>query len=82
MLRRRIHEAAPPGTAIPKPTARRPFTVKGNDVPTGEPGLICRIPSHSNPRKPYEKGVTYRRKGDQLDRAFHIFPGREEDEKR
>ncbi len=64
-LERRIRAAAPPGTTIPKPAARSLFTVKGDGMRRDEPALIYRIPNHSDPQKPYEKGVTYR----ELERA-------------
>ncbi|SRR6266568_6765914 len=54
----RILKAAPPGTVIPKPAATRPFRVKGVGRRRGERALIYTIPNHSDPKHPYEKGIT------------------------
>ena len=66
MLEKRIKSVAPPGTKIPKPTARSAFRVKGDGMRRGEPALIYTIPNHSDPAKPHEKGVTYT----ELERAY------------
>jgi hypothetical protein len=66
MLERRIRAAAPPGTVIPKPAARRPFRVTGDGVRRGQPALIYSIPNHTDRRSPYQKGVTWQ----ELDRAY------------
>ena len=47
-----------PGTVIPKPEAKAEFTVKGWGKRNGETALIYLIPNHSDPQKPYQKGVT------------------------
>jgi hypothetical protein len=47
-----------PGTEIPKPHAKKPFTIKGLGTRRGEKALIYRIPSHSLKSKHYEKGIT------------------------
>lgn len=47
-----------PGTVIPKPEAKAEFTVKGWGKRNGETALIYSIPNHSDPQKPYQKGVT------------------------
>jgi hypothetical protein len=48
-----------PGTVIPKPEAKDEFTVKGWAKRHGETALIYFIPNHSDPGKPYEKGITH-----------------------
>lgn len=53
-----IREKIPSGTVIPKPESKADFIVKGWGVRRGEPALIYTIPNHSNPSKPYQKGVT------------------------
>jgi hypothetical protein len=65
MLERRIRVAAPPGTVIPKPAARRPFRVTGDGVRRGQRALIYSIPNHTDRRRPYQKGVTWQ----ELERA-------------
>jgi len=47
-----------PGTVIPKPEAIHEFTVKGWGSRQGEAALIYFIPNHSDPRNPYQKGIT------------------------
>jgi hypothetical protein len=47
-----------PSTVIPKPNAKADFIVKGWGKRRGEEALIYWIPNHSNPSKPYEKGIT------------------------
>jgi hypothetical protein len=59
MLERMIKRVAPPGTVIPKPQARRRFIVKGEGMRKRQRALIYTIPNHSNPKTPYEKGITY-----------------------
>jgi len=54
----RIIKAVPPGTTIPKPLATKPFRVKGVGKRRGEDALIYFIPNHTDPSRPYEKGVT------------------------
>jgi hypothetical protein len=66
MLEKRIRSVAPPGTIIPKPQARKAFRVKGDGTRRGRPALIYTIPNHSDPARPYEKGVTY----GELERAY------------
>lgn len=61
----RILNACKPGTEIPKPRARSPFTVKGEGRRRGERALIYRIPNHARPAAPREKGIT----ASELDRA-------------
>ena len=53
-------EQLSPGTLIPKPEARDEFTVKGWGKRKGEAAMIYFIPNHSDPQKPYQKGVTVR----------------------
>src|SRR5580704_11883783 len=48
----------PPGTVIPKPAAREDFVVKGLGRRAGQKALVYFIPSHKNPSKPFQKGVT------------------------
>ncbi len=43
---------------IPKPAAQADFTVKGWGKRRGEDALIYRIPNHTDPTHPYEKGIT------------------------
>ena len=54
----RIRTQIAAGTTIPKPKASKPFKVKGWGIRRGEPALVYLIPSHTNPDKPGEKGVT------------------------
>ncbi len=65
-IEKRIRSAAPPGTIIPKPQARKAFRVKGDGTRRGQPALIYTIPNHNDPRHPHEKGVTYA----ELERAY------------
>ena len=58
MVANRIRELIAPGTVIPKPEAKAPFTVKEWASRRGEPALVYRIPNHSDPGRPHEKGVT------------------------
>ena len=53
-----IKKLIPSGTVIPKPSAKADFVVKGWGKRRGEAALIYFIPNHSDPDKPYEKGVT------------------------
>lgn len=53
-----IRKKIQPGMEIPKPEAKGKFLVKGWGKRGGEGALIYRIPNHSNPHKPYEKGIT------------------------
>src|SRR5690349_13675052 len=46
------------GTEIPKPGANIPFTVKGWGRRNGQTALVYNIPNQSDPRKPYQKGIT------------------------
>jgi len=46
------------GTVVPKPRARGEYIIKRLGKRRGERALIYTIPSHKNPQKPYEKGVT------------------------
>jgi hypothetical protein len=66
MLEKRVRAVAPPGTLIPKPAARRPFRVVGDGVRRGQRALIYSIPNHTDRRRPYQKGVTWR----ELERAY------------
>ncbi len=52
-----IEQVATPSTVIPKPKARKDFTVKGWGQRRGERALIYNIPNHNNPY-PYRKGIT------------------------
>jgi hypothetical protein len=47
-----------PGTVIPKPEAKSDFTIKGWGERHGQTALIYFIPNHTDPRKPYQKGIT------------------------
>jgi hypothetical protein len=58
MIADRISSEVEKGLTIPKPNAKQPFKVKGWGTRRGEIALIYYIPSHTNPSKPYEKGVT------------------------
>ena len=46
------------GAIIPKPDAKADFVVKRLGSRRGETALIYTIPNHSNPKKPYEKGIS------------------------
>ena len=46
-----------PGTVIPKPETTA-HTVKGWGTRRDQDALIYRMPNHSNPSKPREKGIT------------------------
>src|SRR5450432_225108 len=46
-----------PGTVIPRPAAKRDFTIKGWGRRRNLPALIYFIPNHANPEEPYEKGI-------------------------
>jgi hypothetical protein len=46
-----------PGTVIPKPEAKGGFVVKGWGMRRGGCALVYTIPNHSNPAKPYQKGI-------------------------
>ena len=46
------------GIATPKPEAKGLFIVKGWGTRRSHPALIYRIPNHTDPSRPYEKGVT------------------------
>ena len=48
----------PPGTTIPKPGARAQFKIKGLGERRGERAIIYLIPNHTDPSRPYQKGVT------------------------
>ena len=56
MIIDRIRTNIKPGTVIPKPEATADFTVKGWGRRRSKDALIYRIPNHSNPSKPSEKG--------------------------
>lgn len=58
MIADRIKKSISSGVIIPKPEADGNFTVKAWGVRRGEHALIYCIPNHSNPLKPYEKGIT------------------------
>ena len=58
MIYKQVVAAAPPGTVVPKPAAKADFEVKGEGKRRGESALIYYIPNHSNPNKPYQKGIT------------------------
>jgi len=47
-----------PGTIIPKPAAHGDFSVKGWGRRADQDALVYLIPNHTNPSKPYEKGIT------------------------
>ena len=65
----RILRVAPPGTVIPKPKAKSDFIVKGLGKRRGEQAIVYVIPSHTNPPKPHEKGVTV----SEVERAYREF---------
>ena len=46
------------GTVIPKPEPRGDYKVKGWGIRRGADALVYTIPSHTNPAKPYEKGIS------------------------
>jgi hypothetical protein len=54
----RIRINIKPATVIPKPEAIGEFTVKGWGMRRKQHALIYKIPNHSEPSRPYEKGVT------------------------
>jgi len=58
MIIDRVFKAAPPGTVIPKPAARRAFLVRRLGKRRDERAPIYTIPNHSDPKRPYEKGIT------------------------
>ena len=58
MILDRILQEISPDAIIPKPAARESFTIKGEGRRRGERALVYRIPNHSDPEKPHEKGVT------------------------
>jgi hypothetical protein len=66
MLLDRILTQIPSGTAIPKPSAKRQFTFRGEGKVRDERGVIYSIPNHKNPDKPGQKGIAV----SQLRRAF------------
>lgn len=73
-LEMRIRKVAPPDTEIPKPAPRRPFLVVGDGFRRGQPALIYSIPNHTDTRRPYEKGITWR----ELERAYAQLVGKGE----
>lgn len=58
MLLNQILRIAPPGTAIPKPSATGKYLVKGRGKRRGEDALVYFIPNRSDNDKPHEKGIT------------------------
>ncbi len=58
MIVDRIRREIAGSAVIPKPEATAPFYVKGWGRRRGQAALIYKIPNHSNPSKPHEKGVT------------------------
>jgi len=46
-----------PGTVIPKPEAHEDFVVKGWGKRANQEALVYLIPNHTNPSRPYQKGV-------------------------
>jgi hypothetical protein len=54
---KRVHDL-PPGTVIPKPKAKDPFTIKGWGSREKQPALVYYIPNHGNPSHPHQKGIT------------------------
>ncbi|MHC1740138.1 MAG: hypothetical protein AB9897_03390 [Anaerolineaceae bacterium] len=53
-----IKDKIPAGTVIPKPDNKADFIVKFWGLRAGEEALVYQISNHSNPDKPYEKGIT------------------------
>ncbi|GAB5438861.1 MAG: hypothetical protein FalmKO_39860 [Falsiruegeria mediterranea] len=51
-------DVIPPGTIIPKPKAKKDFSVHGWGERRGGIALIYNIPNHSSPSKPHRKGIT------------------------
>jgi hypothetical protein len=58
MITDRIELNIHPNMIIPKPEATADFKVKGWGSRRGQKALIYLIPNHSEPTKPYQKGVT------------------------
>jgi hypothetical protein len=58
VIAERLRASIDAGRLIPKPEAKSDFVVKGWGKRRGESALIYQIPNHSNPSKPYEKGIT------------------------
>ena len=58
MIIERIRNQISSGTEIPKPNPKGKFVVKGWGRRRGAEALVYFIPNHSNPSKPYEKGIT------------------------
>ena len=58
MISDRIKLNIPPNTVIPKPEATAEFKVKGWGIRRGQDALIYFIPNHTDPTKPYQKGIT------------------------
>ena len=54
----KILTIATPGLDIPKPSARGAHKIKGWGRRRNERALIYKIPNHSKPSSPHEKGVT------------------------
>ncbi len=52
-----IEQRIKPGTVIPKPQARGKFVVKGWGRRRNERAIVYNIPNHSNPSRPYQKGI-------------------------
>ena len=58
MITDRIKLNIHPNMVIPKPEANADFKVKGWGNRRGQEALIYFIPNHTEPTKPYQKGVT------------------------
>jgi len=50
----------PPGTVIPKPSAKSSFTIKGWGKRAGQPALVYFVPNHSIPARPFQKELQAR----------------------
>lgn len=47
-----------PQAASRKPQAKGEFILKGRGSRRGEQAIVYYIPNHTNPKRPYEKGIT------------------------
>lgn len=74
MIVNKVRSFVLPGTVIPKPEAKGQFVVKGWGERRGETALIYSIPNHSNPLKPYHKGITE----SEFEKAYEVLVRRGE----
>ncbi len=58
MIVERIRREVRPGAVVPKPETARDYIVKGWGRRRGEDALIYLIPNLTDPKNPYEKGIT------------------------